>query len=536
MLDSLSRRSSRGGAFAVALFATLTALSACTVGPKYHAPAPPAASAPNYKESPVNFQDTDGWKVATPQEATLRGKWWEIFNDPNLNALEEQVNINNQNIKEYFENLMVARAEIREARAQYWPTVTTNPSFQRSRASGNLHNTYNTTGPTTTTGTGTTGTGTTTTSTNGQATSSGQQSTIWSFPIDIAWVPDLWGKIRNEVRQAQYAAQVSAADLENERLTEQASLAEYYFEIRGQDALQKILDATVQADQKAYEVTKAAYDTGVGDYISVVEAQTTLESAQSQAINVKVARAQYEHAIAVLVGKLPTDFSIPVRPELPTPPPIPVGVPSELLQRRPDVAAAERTLAEANATIGIGYGAFFPQLTLSASGGVESSAFTNWFTWPSRFWSIGPSISQTIFNGGLYRAELNQYTATYNADLAAYRQTALTAFQQVEDYLAAVRLYSQQVERQQQAVKHAQEFLNLEMGRYQTGVDPYVDVITAQTTLLSDQETLTTIQVEEMTSAVALIEALGGGWDQSQLASPSQLTQKAPKSDTTLQQ
>ncbi len=488
------------------------------MGPKYHAPTGPAPAAANYKESTVNFQDTQGWKVASPQDAKLRGNWWEIFNDAELNALEEEVNVNNQNIKEYLENLMVARAEIREARAQYWPTVTANPSFQRSRASANLTNQANNTG-----------------GASGQSTTAGQESSLWSFPIDVSWIPDLWGKIRNEVRQAQYAAQVSAADLENERLTEQASLAEYYFEIRGQDALQQILDETVAADQKAYEVTKSAYDTGVGDYISVVEAQTTLEAAQSLAINVKVARAQYEHAIAVLVGKVASDFSIPVRPVLTDPPPIPVGMPTELLQRRPDVAAAERTLAEANATIGIGYGAFFPSLTLSASGGVESSTFKNWFTWPSRFWAIGPSVSQTIFNGGLYRAELNQYTATYNADLASYRQTVLVAFQQVEDNLAAVRLYSQQIERQQAAVQHAQEFLNLEMERYQTGIDPYVDVVTAQTTLLADQQTLATLHVEEMTSAVSLIEALGGGWDRSQMPTPSQLTQKPPQSDYSLE-
>lgn len=493
----------------VCLIVLLAAGTACVVGPKYHPPTPPAPTATNYKESTANFQDTEGWKVAEPQEAMLRGKWWEIFNDPELNALEEQVDVNNQNIKQYFENLMVARAEIREARAQYWPTVTASPSWSRARTSSSL--------------------------TNATQANTGQTTTLISFPVDVSWVPDFWGKIRNEVREAQYAAQVSAADLANEQLTEQASLAGYYFEIRGQDKLQKILDETVEADQKALEVTKAAYETGVGDYISVVEAQTTLESAQSAAINVKVARAQYEHAIAMLVGKLATDFSIPLRPEVPAPPPIPVGVPSELLQRRPDVAAAERTLAEANATIGIGYGAFFPTVTLSASGGVESSTFGRWFSWPSRFWSIGPTISQTIFNGGLYRAELNQYTAAYNADLAAYRQTTLTAFQQVEDYLAAVRLYSQQIERQQAAVKHAQEFLTLEMERYQTGVDPYVDVITAQTTLLSNQETLATIQVQEMTSSVSLIEALGGGWDLSQLQTPSQLTQKAPKSETTLQ-
>ena len=452
----------------------------------------------------------------------LRGKWWKIFHDSELNDLEEQLNINNQTITAYFENLMAARAVIRQAHAQYWPTVTTSPSFQRSHASGNLSNSYvpsaGATGP------------------SGQTTNSGQQSTSWSFPVNVSWVPDLWGKIRNQVREAQYAAQVSAADLENERLTEQASLAEYYFEIRGQDALQKILDETVAADQKALEVTKAAYETGVDDYISVVEAQSTLEAAQSAAINVKVARAQYEHAIAMLIGKVATDFSLPPRPEFATPPPIPVGVPSELLERRPDIAAAERTLAEANATIGIGYGAFFPSLTLSATGGFESSTFTKWFSWPSRFWSIGPSISQTIFNGGLYRAELNQYTAIYNADLALYRQTVLTAFEQVEDYLAGVRIYSQQIERQQAAVNHAEEFLKLEMVRYQTGIDPYVNVVTAQTTFLSDQQTLATLQIQEMDSAILLIEALGGGWDRSQLPTPSQLEANPPKSETKLQQ
>jgi NodT family efflux transporter outer membrane factor (OMF) lipoprotein len=510
-MRSLFQNSKTAHAGAVLCLALLLSiLPACLLGPKYHPPKSPTPTAPNYKESTVNFQDTEGWKVASPQDSLLRGKWWEIFNDPELNALEEQLNINNQNIKEYFENLMESRAIIREAHAQYWPTVTTNPTWSRQKTSSNL--------------------------TNSTQANIGQTSTLMTFPVDISWVPDLFGKIRNEVREAQYAAQVSAADLANEQLIEQASLASYYFEIRGQDALQKILDETVQADQKALDLTTASYDTGVGDYISVVQARATLEAVQSTAINLKVARAQYEHAIAVLVGKVASDFSIPVRPELRGAPAIPVGVPSQLLERRPDVAAAERTLAEANATIGIGYGAFFPNLTLSAAGGFEASTFSKWFTWPSRFWSVGPSISQTIFNGGLYRAELNQYTATYNSDLAIYRQTVLTAFQQVEDYLAAVRLYSQQVERQQAAVKDAAESLKLEMGRYQTGIDPYIDVTTAQATLLSDQQTMATIQVEEMTSSVSLIEALGGGWDLSQLPTPSQLSSKPSKSETTLQQ
>jgi len=497
-----------GMAASVALL--LCTLPACLLGPKYHPPKAPAPAAPNYKESTVNFQNTEGWKVASPLDSKLPGKWWEIFNDAELNALEEQLNINNQNIKEYFQNLLEARSIVREAHAQYWPTVTANPSWTRQKSSNNL--------------------------TNSTFANTGRTSTLMTFPLDVAWVPDFWGKIRNEVREAQYAAQVSAADLAGEQLIEQSSLAAYYFEIRGQDALAKILDETVMADQKALDVTLAAYQTGVGDYISVSEARAALEAVQSADINVKIARAQYEHAIAVLVGKVATDFSIPVRPVLREPPPIPVGVPSELIERRPDVAAAERTLAEANAIIGIGYGAFFPQVTLSATGGFESSTFAKWFTWPSRFWSIGPSVSQTIFNAGLYRAELNQYTATYNADLALYRETVLTAFQQVEDYLAAVRLYSQQIERQQAAVKDAVETLKLEMGRYDTGIDPYVDVTTAQSTLLGDQQTLATIQVEEMTSAVSLIEALGGGWDRSQLPTPSDLGKKVPSSETKLQQ
>jgi NodT family efflux transporter outer membrane factor (OMF) lipoprotein len=348
-------------------------------------------------------------------------------------------------------------------------------------------------------------------------------------------MPDFFGKIRNQVREYQYAAQVSAADLQVERLTEESSLAQYYFEIRGQDALQKILNDTVEADQKTLDITQGLYKNGIDDYISVVEAQTTLQSAQASAINVGVARAQYEHAIAVLLGKLATDFSLPAKPLLTAPPPIPVGVPTQLLERRPDVAAAERTLAKDNAVIGIGYAAYYPTITLSASGGFENTGFKNWFTWPSRFFSVGPSASETIFNGGLYRAEIHQYTATYNADLAAYRQTVLGAFQQVEDYLAQVRIYSQQVEREQDAVKSAQQFLDLELVRYETGVDPYFDVLTAQTTLLTDQENVATAQIEEMVGAVELVQALGGGWDQGDLPGPSQVASK-PSGDDYKQQ
>ncbi|MFT4113190.1 efflux transporter outer membrane subunit [Silvibacterium sp.] len=494
------------GRTATAIAATLSLLlSGCMPGPKYQRPSAPVSAAPAYKETPANFQDADGWKVARPDDAMLKGKWWEIYQQPELNVLEDQLVINNQNIREYFENFMAARAMVREAKAQYWPTVTTSPAWTRSKSSGNL----------------------------GQSSTAnaGSTASTWAMPLDVSWTPDFFGKIRSEVREEQYAAQVSAADLENEKLTEEATLAEYFFELRGQDALQKVLDDTVAADQKALDLTRHLYETGIDDYVSVVEAEATLKAAQSSQLNLGVDRAQYEHAIAMLIGKPATDFSMPVKGLLTPPPPIPVGVPSQLLQRRPDIAAGERTLAEANATIGIGYGDFFPDVTLTAEGGFEASQFQHWFDWPSRFWSIGPSISQTIFNGGLYRAELNQYTATYNADVATYRQTVLTAFQQVEDYLAATRILSQQVIREQEAVTAEQKYLDLEMHRYETGLDPYIDVTMAQTTLLAEQQTLASLQIQESVASVELIEALGGGWDVSQLPTPAQVSVKPTKGE-----
>jgi NodT family efflux transporter outer membrane factor (OMF) lipoprotein len=507
MSHSLRRIAYRSAALGVAAFAL--AIAGCRVGPKYQPPAPPQVTAANYKESTVNFQDQEGWKVASPSDAMIRGNWWEIFHEPELNALEDQLNVNNQNIKVSFQQFMEARAMIAEARSQYWPTITANPTWNRSRSSSNL--------------------------TNSSQANTGRTSTIWSAPIDVSWTPDFWGKIRNEVRVEQYSAQVSEADLEVEKLTEQASLAETFFEIRGQDELQVVLNQTVDADQKALDANQGAYDAGTGDQISVVEARATLQAAQASAIAVGLLRAQYEHAIAVLLGKVPTDFSIPVKPMIYTAPAIPTGVPSLLVQRRPDIAAAERTLAAANATIGIGYGAFFPQVTISADGGFESSTLKHLFDWPSRIWSIGPAASQVIFDGGLYRAELHQYEAAYNADLANYRQTTLAAFQQVEDALAATRNYSQQILREQEAVKSSQQYLEMEMQRYNTGVDPYIDVVTAQTTVLGDQQALNAMQVSEMMSAVELVQALGGGWDLSQLPSPAQVSAKVASADYKLQ-
>jgi NodT family efflux transporter outer membrane factor (OMF) lipoprotein len=498
---------------------TCVVFAGCTVGPKYHPPAVPAP--PAYKEAPPsaptqpsqsandNSQYTGTWTVAEPSDAKIRGDWWAIFNEPELNELENQLNINNQNIKLYFENFMEARALVGEARAQYFPTINASPSYSRQRSSSNLGATSTTANP-------------------------GKTSQLYTLPIDISWTPDLFGRIRNQVRAQEYSAQVSAADLQNERLIEQADLAEYYFEIRGQDALIDLYTRTVANYQKSLDLTQAQYDTGVGNQISVEEARTSLQTAQSSLSNLGILRAQYEHAIAMLLGKPASDFSLPRRPLTTAPPPIPIGVPSLLLQRRPDVAAAERTMASANAELGVAYSAFFPNLTLSAAGGFESYLFRHLADWPSRFWSVGPSFSQPIFNAAL-KAALHQYVAVYNADVANYRQTVLTAFQQVEDNLSATRIYSQQIEQQRGAVKSAETSLNLEMGRYETGLDPYIDVVTLQNTLLNTQQSLYSLQISQMTSAVLLVEALGGGWDTSQLPTPAQVSQSPPKADTQLQ-
>jgi NodT family efflux transporter outer membrane factor (OMF) lipoprotein len=483
-------------------------LTGCTVGPKYH---PPTTQAPvAYKESPAQFKDAGPWAVAQPQDAKLRGDWWTIFNDPELNALEAQLNIDNQNIKLYFQNFMEARALIREARSQYFPTFGTTPSYRRQRSSANLQ--------------------------NSSTANVGRQSTLYSLPFDISWEPDLWGRVRNLVREYQYSAQISAADLENERLTEQATLAATFFEIRGQDALAKLYASTIEADKKALALAQARYETGVDDKLSVIEAQNTLQTAQSGSTNVGILRAQYENAIAVLAGKPASQFSIPFRPSTVAPPPIPIGMPSQLLERRPDVAAAERAMAAANAEIGIAYAAYYPALTLSATGGTQSSLTRHLLDWPSRFWSIGPSVSETIYDGGLRRAQVHQFVAVYNADLASYRQTVLTAFGQVETSLANVRILSQQIEQQKDVVASAQTALQLELGRYQTGIDPYINVVTLQTTLLTDQRTLVDLQIQQMTSAVQLVEALGGGWDTSQLPTPSQVAAKPASAETKIQQ
>jgi NodT family efflux transporter outer membrane factor (OMF) lipoprotein len=502
----------RTRAYLTIVFAAVlcVALTGCTVGPHYHRPSAPVPAVPNYQGVTADLQAGEGWKVASPQDQMLHGKWWEIFQEPELNGLEDQLNIDNQNIKLFFENYLAARAVIREARSQYYPTASVGFGFTRARSSGN-------TGP------------------GGTTAKAGATASEFTAPLDISWAPDLFGRVRNAVRSDRAAAQVSAADLENERLLEQATLAETYFQIRGQDLLQQILNDTVTADQEVLEQAQARYDTGTDTQVAVEQARQTLESARATATGVAITRAQFEHAIATLLGKSATAFNLPVRPFTTEPPPIPTGTPSQLLERRPDIAAAERQMAEFNAVIGIGYAAFYPTVTIGVSGGFTASSISKLFDAPSRFWSIGPSVSETIFEAGLRRATIDQSIANYNAGVANYRQIVLTAFQQVEDDLAQTRLLSQQIKQQQDATEAAQQAYDLEKARYETGLDPYLNLLVTQTTLLDSQQTLLGLKVQEMTSAVALVEALGGGWDASQLPTEQQVSQKPPQDQRTIQ-
>ncbi|HEY4710946.1 MAG TPA: efflux transporter outer membrane subunit [Candidatus Acidoferrales bacterium] len=492
--------------------AALLIFNGCNVGPKYHPPTEQAPAA--YKEiTPENQKDVENWKTAQPSDDALRGKWWEIFGDPELNSLEDQVNVSNQSIASAEASFMAARAMVKEARSQLFPTVTTSPSVTREKQSANLKEFS-----TSSSGLG----GSTPTATVSKAFND------YDFPFDATWVPDLWGKIRNTVNASAYGAQASAADLANTRLSMQADMAVDYFQLRSQDSLKQLLDTTVQAYQESLRLTKVLYATGIDNDESVAQAETQLESTEAQDTNVGILRSQYEHAIAVLVGQPASTFSIPVEPLKTPPPPIPIGIPSQLLERRPDVAADERLMAQANAQIGVARAAYYPTLTLSASGGFESTNASNWFSWPSVLWAIGASASETIFDAGLRRATVQQYRSMYDETVANYRQTVLTAFQQVEDNLAALRVLSQEVQEQDVAINSAQRYLTDANNRWKLGLDPYLDVISAETALLSNQQTMVNLRMQQITASVQLVEALGGGWDKTQLPSTAALVSKTP--------
>jgi NodT family efflux transporter outer membrane factor (OMF) lipoprotein len=481
-------------------------LSGCAVGPKYVRPTVETPAA--YKE--LQASDAQAKQIfvqARPGDETIRNSWWEAFGDPQLNGLEEKAGVSNQSIVAAFDNFLAARALVRGARSQYFPTLTTNPSITNSRPSSGQFGGLSA----------------------GSASGSGftvKSFTDYSLPFDASWEPDLWGRVRNGVKSNVYAAQASAADLQSMRLSVQAELAADYYELRAQDSLKQLLDSTVAAYQDAVDLNQGLYRAGVGSDEAVAQAEAQLKAAQAQDTNLEIVRAQYEHAIAVLVGQPPATFSLPPEPLKANPPAIPVGLPSGLLERRPDVAAAERSVAQANAQIGVAKSAYFPAVLLSAGGGFGNSSFMNWLTWPSRFWSVGPSLAETIFDAGLRRATMQQYRATYDETVANYRQTVLTAFQQVEDNLVSVRVLSQDIEQQDEAVAAARRSLEEATSRYKAGVDPYLNVISAQTVLLNDQQTALNFRSQQMVSSVQLIKALGGGWNSAQIPSPREIAAK----------
>ncbi len=456
---------------------TVTLFTACTVGPDYVRPttAVPAA----YKEGA-------GWKPAQPKDNCIRGAWWEIFNDSQLNALEEQVNISNQNIIAAEAQFREARALVQQARAGYFPTVTAGASFTRSRSKV----------------------------AGGAGSASGANGAIsnYDLPVNVSWEPDVWGRVRRMVEASQANAQASAADLGAIQLSSQGELAQDYFQLRTLDAQKQLLDSTVIAYRKSLELAKHLYAQGVDSRADVLQAETQLKTTEAQAIDVGVQRAQMEHAIALLAGKPASDFSIPVAALSAVAPAIPVGMPSELLERRPDISAAERLVASANAQIGVAESAFYPSITLSAAGGFESSHLSNWLTWPSRFWSIGAAASETVFDAGLRQAMTEQARAAYDASVASYRQAVLTGFQEVEDNLAALRILEQEAGVEDEAVNAARQTVAVITNQYKAGTVSYLNVIVAQSAELANENTAVNIRGRRMSASVLLIEALGGGW------------------------
>lgn len=464
--------------------------SACAIGPKYRTPSvaaqsPVAPGVNGYKE----FAGNDQWKMATPSDALIKGKWWEIFGDPQLNKLEELVAIDNQNVKQAEAQFRQARALVVGNHANYYPTIGSSPSISQAddgRVSGRGF---------------------------------GGTSATFTTPFSASWEPDLWGRVRLSVENAADSAQVSAADLENARLSAQALLATDYFLIAAADMQEQVLDETIKTYQKNLQLTEYRFRGGVASQSDVVLAQTSLLGAQAQATDLRITRAQDEHAIAMLTGQPPSAVEIPVIKAVPPPPPIPIVVPSALLERRPDISADERAVAAANANIGIAQTAYYPTLTLSASAGFLSPNIQNLFTWAARTWSAGPGISETLFDFGRRGAQVASARAAYDSAVAAYRQTVLSAFQEVEDDLASLRYLAEEAQQQNSAVVAAQKSLDLELDRYKAGTDSYLSVITTQTILLGDQQTAVTILQRRMTSAVDLVKAMGGGWDASTLPS-----------------
>jgi NodT family efflux transporter outer membrane factor (OMF) lipoprotein len=468
----------------VLLAAAILLLNSCTVGPKYHTPV---------AQVPAAYKELKGWKPAQPNDQNLGGTWWTMFQDPQLDALESQVNVSNQNLKAAEAQYRQARAVLAYNRADYYPTVTVNPLATRTRVSGN------------------------------SPTSSTLRGTAYNdfvLPFDLSYQADVWGRVRRTVESSREQAQASAADLATVNLSLHADLAIDYFQARSLDAQEQLLESTVKQYEQALDLNDKRYQGGVVSEVDVEQAKTQLQTTRAAEIDVGVLRAQYEHAVAILIGKPPAEFSLPPLPLAASPPQIPVSVPSELLERRPDIAAAERRVAAANAQIGVAKSAYYPLINLGLSGGFESGSFTTLISGPSGLWSVGISAAETVFDVGRRRSLTDQARAAYDNQVATYRESVLTGFQQVEDNLAAVRILENEAKVQDEAVVAAQRSLELSVIRYNGGVTSYLEVITAQSAALSDEITAVNILGRRMANTVLLIQALGGGWDRSTLPHP----------------
>ncbi len=474
----------------IALLMAPLLLSACTAGPDYSKPTAP---------TPTAYKDPGYWKPAHPKDDTIRGKWWEIYHDPELNALEEQVNISNQNILQAEAQFREAAAAVKVARAGLFPTISANPSYTKSQSSQNLNQ-------------------------NNINTSQSPGATVqnlYNLPLEATYMVDVWGAVRRNVEASSTTAQASFADLENARLSYQATLAVDYFSLRGLDAQAQLLATTAVSYQKYLELTTNRYNSGISSKGDVAQATTQLDSTKAQLIDLGVQRAQYEDAIATLIGKPASLFKLPKNPLTATPPNIPVALPSDLLERRPDIAGAERRVASANASIGVAVSAYYPSITLSASTGLESIQLSQLFSGPSFLWSVGPALAQTLFNGGATHGQVQEAQANYEATVAVYRETALTAFQQVEDDLSGLRILKEEAVVEDETVKSSLQSLDIATNLYKAGTQDYIDVIVAQAAALNNQILSVNIRTRRMTTSVLLVEALGGGWDASKLPGKS---------------
>jgi NodT family efflux transporter outer membrane factor (OMF) lipoprotein len=462
--------------------ASVLSIAGCAVGPKYNRPA---------VEVPPAYKEVGDWKPAQPNEQNLGGAWWQIFQDQQLNTLEDQINVSNQNLKAAEAQYTQARAVLRYYRADFYPSINAGAAATRNRISNNRP--------------------------PGHLSSNGATYNDYQIPVELSYELDVWGRVRKTVESQREQAQASAADLATVNLSLHAQLALFYFQARSLDAQEQLLNSTVAQYEQAYQLTDSRFKGGLASEVEVQQASTQLETTRAQAIDIGVLRAQYEHAIATLIGKPASSFHLSPLPLTSPPPSIPLELPSELLERRPDIAAAERRMAAANAQIGVAKAAYYPNITLGATGGFEGGIITTLLSGPSILWSVGASAVAPIFDAGRRRANTDQAIAAYDQTVANYRETVLTGFQQVEDNLAALRILEKEADTQQRAVLASQKYLELALTRYRGGITSYLEVTTAQSAALTDEVTAVNILGRRMTSAVLLVQALGGGWDRSSL-------------------